>query len=224
MKKRGDTARNTVRQPTRQNLLTAACLLFAQKGFDGTSIRDVCESAHANLAAVNYHFHGKDRLYVAAWRHALCRLLAAHPPDGGVPPGAPVEERLRGRVRALTELAADSDSNDLELVLQGFTPSGRAPDSVATEMFEPVRDGLRAVLREALGAGATSHAVEFCLMSVEAQCLGLMLLRRLGGCDSRVGDALSPRNKLRQLARCACSFCEAGIQAMRRGTGAESPV
>ncbi|MGH9438282.1 MAG: TetR/AcrR family transcriptional regulator, partial [Terriglobia bacterium] len=49
---------------TRQKLLDAAGRLFAERGFAGVSIRDICkEAGGANLAAVNYYFRDKAALY-----------------------------------------------------------------------------------------------------------------------------------------------------------------
>jgi len=48
---------------TRERLLDAAEKLFCQKGFEGTSIRDITAEAGCNIAAVNYHFGGKEKLY-----------------------------------------------------------------------------------------------------------------------------------------------------------------
>lgn len=50
---------------TKQKVLEAANELFAKHGFGGTSIRDIATKADVNLAAINYHFGGKDNLY---WR------------------------------------------------------------------------------------------------------------------------------------------------------------
>lgn len=47
---------------TRQRLLDAAAALFAAKGFDTVSLRDLTQEAGTNLAAVNYHFGSKDGL------------------------------------------------------------------------------------------------------------------------------------------------------------------
>ncbi|SDE41378.1 transcriptional regulator, TetR family [Paenibacillus sp. UNCCL117] len=43
-------------------ILLAAKKLFARQGFDGTSIRQICEEAGANVALVSYHFGGKENL------------------------------------------------------------------------------------------------------------------------------------------------------------------
>ena len=48
---------------TKEKVLLAARTLFANKGFDGTSIRDIASDAGVNIAAVNYHFHSKEKLF-----------------------------------------------------------------------------------------------------------------------------------------------------------------
>lgn len=43
--------------------MEAANRLFAQKGYEGASIRDIAGAADVNVAAVNYHFNSKQCLY-----------------------------------------------------------------------------------------------------------------------------------------------------------------
>jgi AcrR family transcriptional regulator len=60
---------------TRDRLLDSAERLFAERGFAGTSVREITDAAAANLGAVNYHFQSKENLYaeVFARRAALLR-------------------------------------------------------------------------------------------------------------------------------------------------------
>jgi AcrR family transcriptional regulator len=58
-------------QHTRRRLLEAALVVFADKGFDGAGIRDIAERAKANSAMVQYHFGGKEGLYLEALRFAF---------------------------------------------------------------------------------------------------------------------------------------------------------
>ena len=48
---------------TKQRLLDAAEALFAAKDFDEVSIRELAAAADVNVAAVNYHFQGKQNLF-----------------------------------------------------------------------------------------------------------------------------------------------------------------
>ena len=55
----------------KDRLLDAAEGLFCERGFEGTSIRDIAASAGCNIASVNYYFGSKEKLYEEVWRRHL---------------------------------------------------------------------------------------------------------------------------------------------------------
>jgi AcrR family transcriptional regulator len=59
---------------TRGSIIKAAVHLFAEKGFQGASVRDIVVKARVNQAAINYHFKGKDGLYLEVLKTALEKL------------------------------------------------------------------------------------------------------------------------------------------------------
>jgi AcrR family transcriptional regulator len=50
-------------------IMEAAEKLFAEKGFDGTSVRDIAENADVNLAMISYYFGSKEKLMEAMFHH-----------------------------------------------------------------------------------------------------------------------------------------------------------
>jgi len=62
---------------TRQALLDHATDVFAESGFDGASVREITRRATINLAAINYHFGGKEALYREVLRLAVDALSDA---------------------------------------------------------------------------------------------------------------------------------------------------
>ena len=48
---------------SKTRILEAATVLFARKGFDGTSIREICKAADVNLCMISYYWGGKQELY-----------------------------------------------------------------------------------------------------------------------------------------------------------------
>lgn len=57
-----------------ERLLDSAEELFSQKGFNGTSIREVTSLADCNVAAVNYHFGNKEKLYTEVFHRRMAGL------------------------------------------------------------------------------------------------------------------------------------------------------
>lgn len=66
----------TAQKETYTRLLEAGTTLFAQHGFDGTSVRMIADLASANVAAVAYHFGSKRGLYDAVFEHLYTRVQA----------------------------------------------------------------------------------------------------------------------------------------------------
>jgi AcrR family transcriptional regulator len=97
-------------QPTKERILDVAEGLFAQDGFEGTSLRAITTRAGVNLAAVNYHFQSKDALIraVIARRIApvnakrLARLDAIEAAAGDGPP--PIGPLIEAFVRPVIEI------------------------------------------------------------------------------------------------------------------------
>jgi TetR/AcrR family transcriptional regulator, regulator of cefoperazone and chloramphenicol sensitivity len=56
---------------TRERLLQVATEIFAQKGFQAATTREICELAHSNMAAIHYHFGDKSGLYKAVLQMPL---------------------------------------------------------------------------------------------------------------------------------------------------------
>jgi len=74
---KGKSAACGTEKGVQDRLLDSAEELFCERGFEGTSVRDIAASAGCNVAAVNYYFGGKDKLYEEVWRRHLIPLRDA---------------------------------------------------------------------------------------------------------------------------------------------------
>jgi AcrR family transcriptional regulator len=50
-------------QDIKMRILLAAKELFAEQGFDGTTVRQICEKANANISLISYYFGGKEKVF-----------------------------------------------------------------------------------------------------------------------------------------------------------------
>src|SRR5712672_4433113 len=66
---------------TRDRILKTAERLFAERGFNGVSVRDLAGAANVNIASIGYHFRNKEGLLAEVYRRH-CEPM--------------IEERLRG--------------------------------------------------------------------------------------------------------------------------------
>jgi len=128
---------------TRRRLLDAASRLFAEHGFRGASVRDICDQANANPGAVSYHFGGKRQLYRAVVRQAADELVrplrdAPAEDDGPSPTPEDIVQRLlaslrrhRGATRLLLRDLADGG----EMAVEALVPAARsAHEGLATSV------------------------------------------------------------------------------------------
>lgn len=207
---------------TRKRLLDAAGVLFAEKGFRDTTTAAICRAAGANIAAVNYHFGGKEELYVAAWRHEFERSLAAYPPDGGVAPDAPAEERLRGHIRAQVRRFMDPESRDMDIAHREMSsPTGLLAE-VMHRSIDPLRRMHLAIVRELLGPRATEQEVQLCEMSTHSQCFVALMHerhRRAAPPGARRHAPPLPHVDEPALTAHIARFSLAGIRDVRKSAG-----
>lgn len=207
---------------TRNRLLDAAAMLFAEKGFREAKIADICRLAEANVAAVNYHFGSKEELYVAAWRHEFERSLATYPPDGGIPATAPAAERLRGQIRALVRKAMDPASRDLDIGHREMTHPTGLLGEVVHRSVEPLRKMHFAIVRELLGPRATEQDVQLCATSIHALCFVALMherRRRLAPQGVRHHGPPELNIKADELAEHVARFSLAGVRDMQKTVG-----
>ena len=102
---------------TRDRIMKAAERLFAEKGYDATSIRAIVAKARVNQAAINYHFDGKDGLYREVLRAAFRGMTEnqlAHAQDvKTLSREAALDEFIRRQLRPLS--ARDESSRHMRI-------------------------------------------------------------------------------------------------------------
>lgn len=118
---------------TRQSIVKAAVRLFAEKGYRGTSVRDIVGKARVNQAAINYHFQGKDGLYL----HVLDTAFEALKQNSGFDPdklrALPREEAVRAFVEQ--QLRPLSFRDELSLYIRMFAWEGAHPSKVFSKFM-----------------------------------------------------------------------------------------
>ena len=203
---------------TRDRILAAAEEIFLEKGFEMATVRDICNRAEANVAAVNYHFRDKRALYCQVLRGWADRIMETYPPDLGAEPGMNGEQLLGAFVhgemlRLLTSFDGDHAKGlrRARLVMNELTIDPPNKDLLMV-MHKPAKDYLDGLLADLLGPGATPGVIDDCGNSVIGQCVHHLVGKLAGIIDPRV---LESKEDIASLARRITVFSLGGIRAVR---------
>lgn len=157
-------------QNTRGRLLEAAMALFAERGFEKTTMAAISERAEANIAAVNYHFGDKQALYVEALRAAFAEADECFPialEEAGALP----EQRLRHHIAAMiSRIFCPSSAGFLcRMVAKEFAEPTFAVDMIFSELIEKNRSHMWSAVSGILGPKVPEQQVHLAMVSVVAQ-------------------------------------------------------
>jgi AcrR family transcriptional regulator len=134
--------------PTQQRLLEAAELVFAEKGFKAASIREICKKAGANIAAINYYFGDKERLYNETVKYAHRSCIEGAPFPEWTPDTSPVQ-KLRDFIRVMaTRMLAPQSAASLQLFMREMAQPTAACVEFVQDYIQPLAQKLRGILTE----------------------------------------------------------------------------
>jgi AcrR family transcriptional regulator len=166
-------ATSEVPNGTEQRLLDAAGEIFAEYGYRAATVRQICEKAGANVAAVNYYYGDKEQLYQAVLRSVPNAHAVKYPSRSGLSAEASATEQLRAYVRSLLHRVFDPGRPGWhsKIIAREMIEPTRALDSLLEEVARPLHRELAGIVRSLLGATATDEDVRFCALSIMGQCV-----------------------------------------------------
>jgi TetR/AcrR family transcriptional regulator, regulator of cefoperazone and chloramphenicol sensitivity len=158
---------------TKSRLLEAAGQVFADVGFKTATIREICQRASANVAAVNYHFGDKEGLYRAVLDYSAKCALEKYPIGGGDHPSLSAREKLPLFVRTYLRRLLDEGRPAWHgmLIAREMIEPTQALSVLADTFARPQYQRLSGMLAELLGPGAVPEDIRRCAASVVGQCL-----------------------------------------------------
>jgi len=158
---------------TRERILTVACEVFAKQGFRNATVREICQKAGVNLAAVNYYFTSKENLYEEVCRR-LFGLSDEHAdPRFSLDGAATPEDKLKTFIRDLLVSLFSQDRSHFRHMIVGreMVDPTSALAIVVKGMIKPRFEQLYAVVGSLLGDSAQDEVVRKCCLSITGQCL-----------------------------------------------------
>ncbi len=217
-----DISNGDTEKQVKDRLFDTAEGLFAEKGFDGTSIREITSQAKCNLAAVNYHFGGKEKLYSEVFRRRLIamrdvRIASIEEVMSQTDHEPTLEELIREFATAFIKPLIDQSSGRhfMKLMVREMSDP-RLPRKMFVEE-------LAAPTLSALGKALASICPELdqkknvlSIMLLIGQLVQVIRLNEMFDLEDFVG---APAPTLAEMVDHIVEFSTAGIRAMVKGEG-----
>lgn len=199
--------------PTRKALLDVAIEVFLADGFKAARVADIAQQAGVRLSAINYHFGGKEGLYLALLQHHADLAWRTAPPPV-LDPDTPLQQRLQALIAALVRRMLDPDSPSRigRLMIREVVNPTAALDVMFERFTLPQVNLLLGLLREFFGPQVPREVLLRAALSIVGQCLvygvASPIITRLQADFDLRGAALD------QLAEHIATFSWAGLQAL----------
>jgi AcrR family transcriptional regulator len=172
--------------------------LFAEKGYEGASVRDLAAAAGVNVAAVSYHFGSKDALYHECLRACLAPCAQMHERmqfqleiAQRKKTRKAAEEALQACIHIFLEILTSSAARHSQLVMREQSEGKPRFEPVIREFFQPVGNILRQIILM-LAPGLSQKRVFMVISGIIGQCIHIQKARAsyrvLAGVDSHSSE------------------------------------
>jgi len=162
---------------TQERLLAAAAALFAERGFFGTTVREIAQHARVNIAAGHYHFGSKQELYLEVTRRQFEQIAARLSARGASPTPAEIDAASRPELTAMLRVRIETMLENLVgpppsihgLLMQRemCDPSGALP-VIVEQFIRPHKEQLQRVVAR-LAPRLSKRELERCCFSIVGQ-------------------------------------------------------
>jgi TetR/AcrR family transcriptional regulator, regulator of cefoperazone and chloramphenicol sensitivity len=166
-------------QRAREHLVEAAGRVFAEKGYDRATSKEICERAGMNRASVNYHFGGIELLYTETLAHAHRRLVTREALEDIALSEASANWKLHAFIALIVRrLAPPASSWEMRLLSREFILPSPAREACVDADILPKLAVLRDLIAEVIGAAPDAPVVGRTILTVVAPVLLLAISHR----------------------------------------------
>jgi AcrR family transcriptional regulator len=212
------TQRGTASERTRERLIDAAGEMFAELGFHHTTVRQICNRAGANIAAVNYHFRDKTGLYTEVVRQSL-RAAKLDAVRAAFDQSAPPEEILRAVIKTRLESLRGLDLGDwhFRIFAHELAKPTPAMNVVVNEAIRPLYLRMCKLLAVILELPPDHQTTRLCAHSIIGQILFYAFAAPV---ISRLGPAIKmTQPQVDQIANHIAEFSLAYLRQTKSSSG-----
>jgi TetR/AcrR family transcriptional regulator, regulator of cefoperazone and chloramphenicol sensitivity len=211
-------SRTDERRPsTRRHLLEAAGEVFAEKGVERATAKEISERAQTNTAAVNYYFGGIDGLYAAVLEEARNSIFSDHTIAKAIEGKTSPKAKLEAIFHAVFQTLLGPASSSWVLRVLGRDMVTPTPASLAAKakLILPRARILRRFVGDFVGLPEDHPRVALACVSLLAPFCMLVVADRHRMTRELPSLALGPDNAP-DVARHMAQFALAGLEGLRR--------
>jgi AcrR family transcriptional regulator len=175
---------------TRITLIESAIRLFAERGYDAVSTRDIADLAAANIGSIAYHFGGKPGLRLACAEHVISNIAATVGPAflRPLPPLTPDQalERIEQMMGVFTNfwMVSEGSQSFVNFILREMLAKGEVSELFYSVWMKPMHKRFCELFGIATGRDPCSHEVKIAVFSFIGQVFHFrvgqpLIMRRL---------------------------------------------
>ncbi|MGC9988342.1 MAG: CerR family C-terminal domain-containing protein [Terriglobales bacterium] len=161
---------------TREKLVEAAGHVFAEHGYQATTVREIVKRSGANIAAVNYHFGDKLGLYTEVLQQSV-RAARVDAINSALDRNAPLEDILRAVIGARLQSVAKPNLPDwhFRIMVHELVQPTPALSRVVNEVSRPIYKRLLELIGGIIDLPPKHEKTRLCAHSVMGQILVYVL-------------------------------------------------
>jgi len=155
-----------------ERILETAGQIFAEKGFKAATVREICRRADVNIAAVNYYFGDKTRLYIESVKSAHGNVVSGmHQPEWAE--GTTPTQKLAVFIRMFVGRLVDPTRRrwHVQLMMREMAQPTEACAELVRDNIRPVAGILAAILDEVLPPNMPAWKRFLVGISIIGQCV-----------------------------------------------------
>ena len=177
--------------------MSVAGRLFAARGIDGVTAKEICKAADAVPAAVNYHFGGLAGLYEAVLIEVRDQATGSDQRLDLLQAIATPEEKLRSLIAFAVKAVLDPAERSwtLQLVAREMTHPTPAGRRILGPVIRPRLNALRAFISETVALEPDDPRIDLALISIAAPLHSMLIRDRSLLLDYHPTLELHPKNE-----------------------------
>jgi AcrR family transcriptional regulator len=161
---------------TKEKILKAAVELFSEKGFTATTTRDICAKAQCNIAAVNYHFQGKEGLGTAVIDYLFEDYDERHSTFLNAPLPATEHDWRNAMISFIHNFISEGEDeyktyHRTRIIFRELSNPTALFHDMHTRFLKPIQERVRGLIRLGLRQSSNETEVNMWLITLMSQCV-----------------------------------------------------